>query len=508
MAFRPRIRAFRLPVLAAGLALTALAACRAGGDAKDAAVAQVGDAKITVEQVADHMVSRGFGVNRQDVAKAVDELIDLEIVKQHARERYRLTRGDSLQIREWNDVLLTNQFRDDVIWRDVRPEAQEVRAWYDEHVSEEARARHILVSVSPTAGEEERRKARQEADSLFDAIKKGVDFSAIAREHSDDPGSAEQGGLLSWFRRGQMVEPFEKAVYEGKVGALYPRIVETQFGYHIIKVEERRKPSFEDLKDDIEGQLAAPQRTEAERAYVTRLMENSAVDFNEGNIDRFIAILDAAPPRPPSAEERGLDLATYRAGEITIGEIWDLYETLPPNNQRAIEALDQTQMVQALASLVQQNLLLADAQAKKVTLDTTRQRQLDERIDALHLTSYMEDVARAQLEFPDPVVRQYYDEHREFYRDQPFEQVREQIRQVLINQRVQQLGDPATQQKLLEAVADSFESRYRTVRHENRYGDVLDRLREKYEAMGRDPDAVGSRREDAGAAARQRGQGS
>jgi parvulin-like peptidyl-prolyl isomerase len=490
---RPRFRTSPLRLgacaLAATLLIAALAACR-GEESDDVVVAEVGDTEISAEQVAEYMAGSGYGVNVEDVRKAVEELIHLHLVKLRARERHSLTPRESLQIREWGDMLLINQFREDVIWSEVEVDDAQLREWYDENVSEEARVRHILIAVPPTAGEEERRAARQKADSLHAAIAAGADFGTLAREHSVDPASKEQGGLMRWFRKGEMVEPFEKASFEGRVGELYPDVVETQFGHHIIRIEERRKPSFEDLREEIEEQLAAPRRTETESAYVTRLMETSGVEFLEGNIDRFIALLDAQPAREPTAEERALPLATFRAGEIQFGELYDLYANLPSGNQRAIESLDQTQMIQALAAIMQQRLLLAEARSEKVALDSTRQRQLDERVDALYVEAYLQDAGRSQLEVPDSMVRRYYDEHREFYRDRTYDEVREQIRQVLMNERMETLGDMEGQRRMIAAIADSQASRAEVERHEDRYEKVLELLREKYEEMGRDPDAI------------------
>jgi parvulin-like peptidyl-prolyl isomerase len=487
--FSVRTSARGAAVLLAAL-VTLLAACKSG-DPGEAVVAEVGDEEITVAEVADFMARRSYGVNAEDVSKAVDELINLELVRLRARERYIPLKHDSLQMTEWNEILVINQFRDEVVWADIQVDETKLREWYDENVQDEVQARHILVSVPATATDAERTAARREADSLLTAVKADADFAEAARGHSDDPGSGQNGGLLPWFGKGQMVEPFENAAFEGTAGEIYPELVETQFGFHIIKVENRRRPAFEDLRDQIEEQLMGPQRTEVEQAYITQLMENSGVEFYESNIDTLIVLFDADPPRPVTGDHRALDLATFRnEGSIKLGEIWDLYQTLPPANQRSIESLDQTQMIQALASMVQQKLLLGEARAKSVELDTTRARQLRERTDALYMESYMRQVGQSILAVPDSVVQRYYEEHREFYSGRPFEEVREQIREVLMGQRMETLSTPDAESRILAAVADSQASEVEVVRHEDRYDDVLEALRAKYEEIGRDPNAV------------------
>jgi peptidyl-prolyl cis-trans isomerase SurA len=95
------------------------------------------------------------------------------------------------------------------------------------------------VVVAPSPSEEATALARARADSLLAEINAGADFEALASEHSDDRGSAAVGGDLGWFRRGAMVRPFEEAafaLFDGQVSG----VVETEFGFHIIKVERSR----------------------------------------------------------------------------------------------------------------------------------------------------------------------------------------------------------------------------------------------------------------------------
>ncbi len=96
------------------------------------------------------------------------------------------------------------------------------------------RARHILLQA-PEGDAAARERARQEALALKRQLEQGADFATLAREHSDDPGSANRGGDLGWFGHGRMVEPFEKAAFEAPLGRVVGP-VETRFGYHLIQV--------------------------------------------------------------------------------------------------------------------------------------------------------------------------------------------------------------------------------------------------------------------------------
>jgi hypothetical protein len=283
------------------------------------------------------------------------------------------------------------------------------------------------------------------------------------------------------FGRGDMVEPFERAAFETPVGDLAP-VVESRFGYHIIRVVERKKPDLDEVREQIESQLARPMQNEAEDRYITSLMETSSLEFHERNIDTLIAMLDEG--RPPTGEERELELATFTGGHIVLGEIWGLFEVLPAGNRQAILQLDQEGMIQALASMVQQKVLLARAESAGIALDTLRQSQLDERIDQLLLSAYLQKASQARMEVGDEEARRYYDEHREFYADRPYEEVAAEIRQVLGSQRLEELSSADVQRATLAAIADSQEGAVEVVRNTDTYDQVLAALRRMREEAG------------------------
>jgi len=119
-----------------------------------------------------------------------------------------------------------------------------------------ARARHILVKVAQDASDEERAKARAEADSILARIRSGEDFATLARQFSEDPGSGAKGGDLGYNPRGRMVPEFDEVMFALEPGALSD-VVETKFGYHIIKAEGFREGniSIEDATGEIADQL-------------------------------------------------------------------------------------------------------------------------------------------------------------------------------------------------------------------------------------------------------------
>ena len=121
----------------------------------------------------------------------------------------------------------------------------EVRAFFEQRRGELGRRPATIefrqVVVSPEPSDSAMARARAEAQSVLDELETGEDFATLARRHSDDPGTRQQGGELGWFRRGRFVPQFERAAFALRPGQ-HTGIVETSFGLHIIKVERARGP--------------------------------------------------------------------------------------------------------------------------------------------------------------------------------------------------------------------------------------------------------------------------
>lgn len=139
------------------------------------------------------------------------------------------------------------------------------------------RARHILLANS---GEDSKQKAQE----LLAQLRAGADFEALAKQHSTDPGSAAKGGDLGFFGPGRMVRPFEDAVRALQKPGELSEVVESQFGFHIIRLEERKEKGIAPF-DEVKGSLA-------QEAY-TALMNDSRIQKVE-SLNKVISIDDAA----------------------------------------------------------------------------------------------------------------------------------------------------------------------------------------------------------------------
>ncbi|MDZ4843230.1 MAG: peptidylprolyl isomerase [Hyphomicrobium aestuarii] len=163
-----------------------------------------------------------------------------------AAERDKLSSGKAYEDRlaYWRRRAMRDTYFDKVVKGEVGEGV--AKTFYEDQVKgmkpeEEVQARHILVDTE------------EKAKEIADKVAKGGDFAALAKENSKDPGSKDDGGMLGFFGRGQMVPQFEEAVFKLKKGEVSPP-VKSQFGFHVIKLEDRREkklPTFDEVKDRI-----------------------------------------------------------------------------------------------------------------------------------------------------------------------------------------------------------------------------------------------------------------
>ncbi|MEO7887523.1 SurA N-terminal domain-containing protein [Polaromonas sp.] len=151
----------------------------------------------------------------------------------------------------------------ETVKKSVTVNEADLKTYYEQNIqrlsgTEERRASHILIAAPKTASAADREKAKAKAEELLAQVKKAPDsFADVARKNSQDTGSAPAGGDLDFFARGSMVKPFEDAAFAMKKGEI-SNVVESEFGYHIIKltdVKSPKRPAFEEMKPQLEADL-------------------------------------------------------------------------------------------------------------------------------------------------------------------------------------------------------------------------------------------------------------
>ncbi len=252
-----------IPALAWLFTLTILAGCQASNGGQDSAPKEASP-QGTGKQVATvngETLSEGelkaFIAQKQkaqskaptDRNSALQELINLELLKQQAEKDGLDKRPEFINdLRLQRARLLVNLYLKDYI-QSLKFTDEQLKKEYDAQIKDlpnkEYKARHILS------------KTEDEAQAIIKELDQGADFAKLAKERSTGP-SAPQGGDLGWFRPGSMVPPFSQAVQSMQKGQHSKTPVKTQFGWHVILLEDTRElspPPFDEVKDKIKAIL-------------------------------------------------------------------------------------------------------------------------------------------------------------------------------------------------------------------------------------------------------------
>src|SRR5215208_988160 len=222
---------------------------------KDPVVATVNGQPVRLSEleVAQQSLPQQYrNIPRQAVFPALlDRIIDSKLVVQEGKKS-KVTEDPAFKKRMAfvEDQVLQDFWIQREIARQVSAEKLQKR--YEERLKqmpteEEVHARHILVSTE------------DEAKALIAELKKGVAFDKLAKDKSTDKASGAEGGDLGWFKKSDMVKEFADAAFALDKGGLTDTPVKTQFGYHVIKVEDRRKappPAFEERSEQLREEMA------------------------------------------------------------------------------------------------------------------------------------------------------------------------------------------------------------------------------------------------------------
>ncbi|MFT3905208.1 MAG: peptidylprolyl isomerase [Steroidobacteraceae bacterium] len=199
----------------------------------------------------------------------LDNLVNGELVAQQAEKDGLDKTGDTPSILALSRVQALQQAASEAYFKDKKSTDQELRAEYDTQVAAlpklEYRARHILVA------------SQEAAQKIIDQLKKGAKFEDLAKAQSTDTGSGAKGGELGWFSPNNMVKPFADALVTLKKGEITQAPVQSQYGWHVIQLEETRDytpPPFDSVKDRVE-QIVQQKKW---KAYVEQLTKTAKIE--------------------------------------------------------------------------------------------------------------------------------------------------------------------------------------------------------------------------------------
>ncbi len=231
-------------------------------------------AKVEVkdlDKLVDEKVTQGKArfTNEKDFEKAIK---DLEMDEKALRDYTR------------RDLLISKYIESSIVPK-IKVTEEDARKFYDQNPDkftrdETVKASHILIGVEPNASAEDKKKAREKAEKLHKELVGGADFAKLAKDNSSCP-SSQQGGDLGFFGKGQMVPSFEKAAFALKPGEISD-VVETQFGYHVIKVTEKKPAdtvAFKDAKAKIEEYLKGQKINAAVGEYIAEAKKTAKIEI-------------------------------------------------------------------------------------------------------------------------------------------------------------------------------------------------------------------------------------
>ena len=230
------------------------------------------------------------------------------------------------------------------IERQISLNPADVQSYYEQNASrlaggEERRASHVLLTLDAGASAEDKAKIRSKAEELLAQVRANPErFADIARAHSQDPGSAANGGDLDFFARGAMVKPFEDAAFALQKGAISD-VVESDFGFHIIQLTDVRAPkvpSLEDMRAELEADL---KRQQAQKRYAEMAEQFSNLSYEKA--DSLQPIVDALKLEIRSVQ--GVLKDNPAQGDPVLSNprlIQALFSSDAVNNKRNTEAVE------------------------------------------------------------------------------------------------------------------------------------------------------------------------
>jgi peptidyl-prolyl cis-trans isomerase C len=260
-------------------AVLIVAGCSLNNDSKSPVLAKVNGKAITKDDFLMEFNrlpewARERFTTEEGKKKLLEELTKKELIYQDAK-RNGLHRDTEYKekVNEFKKITLIKMALEREVEQKAKVSPEDVKEFYEKNpdsfiIGQQIRASHILVET------------KEEAEGLYEKIKKGSSFEELAKKFSKDRGSASKGGDLGFFSRGKMVPEFEQVAFRLKKGEV-SEPVRTRFGYHIIKVtdiKKGKKGSFEEVKESLARRLRIQRQKELFEKYIERLKGSAEVE--------------------------------------------------------------------------------------------------------------------------------------------------------------------------------------------------------------------------------------
>lgn len=263
---------------------------------------------------------------------------------------------------------LVFKLRDQVIQVDTVISEDELRRIFEEEQpNAEVRARHILFRLPTDASPQVRDSVLARARGVVQEARGGADFAELAAEYTEEPGGGERGGDLGYFGPNQMVQPFEEAAFRLQPGEI-SEPVETPFGIHVIKVEDKRLPDYAEVSDQFREMVVQQRVAEAEEQYLRQLSDSRQLEVQDGAVD-IARELARKPSTKLSRRAAQRPLVRYSDGSLSAGEYLALMQQRPAQQRAQVSAAGEEQLSEWLRLLARDEILIAEA--RRLGLDAS-----------------------------------------------------------------------------------------------------------------------------------------
>jgi hypothetical protein len=336
-------------------------------------VAEAGDQRLTPQRLSQIMAGgKGMRANRDAANFVTNVWVDYSLFAQAVADGKLPVDSASIakavwpelaELRgsHWHDSLMARRSKISPNAADSTYQANDVRV-----------LQHILFRTPQNAVPAVRNAARKKAEGALVRIKRGADFGRLASQVSEDPGSKRDNGFLPPSPKGKFVPAFDSAGWSLAPGAV-SGVVETPFGYHIIK-----RPSQETVRERLNAYLIQNAGTRLDSIYMDSLAIINKIKVSKG----AAAAMRAAGENPEEARSSRKTLTSFKGGELTVGEFMRWVRALPPQYAAQLKQADDTMLTQFAKILTQNVLLLRQADSAKIGITSEEWKGLEEHFRA------------------------------------------------------------------------------------------------------------------------------
>jgi hypothetical protein len=343
-------------------------------------VARAAGHELSVDQTVTLLTPYPAIPAKAEIISAIGNLwIDFTLLATAATEDSTLKNVDmGPELVPYFNQQLVFQLRDKVIKVDTMISDAQLKTMFEkEQPGTEVHARHILIQMPPDATPHQRDSVTTLAKSIRDQARAGADFATLAKKYSQEPGADKSGGDLGYFTYEKMLPPFSKAAFAMKKGEISDP-VETVYGLHIIKVEDRKVPDFETSKDGFRQTTIAKMYADAEKGYLDKLMADKKMEVQDGAIETARE-LARTPDAPMSGRAKRRALVKYEGGELTAKDYLDVMRSRQQEQRAQVADASDDEIKDWLKMLARDEVLIDRAKEAGITTPKAQEDSLKEQ---------------------------------------------------------------------------------------------------------------------------------